>query len=177
MLSPSPKRRIPQALAAVVLILVALTGTTPAAGATTTLALRASWLWPVESPHPIIGPYIAPETPYSSGHRGIDIAAPRGAVVRSPAGGVVHFSGFVVNRTLVSIDHGGGLLSSFEPVLSALTEGTVVVRGQEIGTLQAGHCQAVCLHFGVRLHGAYLSPLNFLGGIERSVLLPTRRLP
>ena len=94
----------------------------------------------------------------------------------APADGVIHFSGFVVDRSLVSIDHGGGLISSFEPVLPSLAEGAIVRRGEQIGTLQSGHCRVPCLHFGVRLHGEYLSPLNFLGGIERSVLLPTRDL-
>lgn len=137
----------------------------------------AAWAWPVDSPHPVVRPFIAPKTTYSAGHRGIDIAAYVGAILRSPADGVIHFSGFVVDRSLVSIDHGGGLISTFEPVFPALAEGTVVHRGEQIGALQSGHCGAPCLHFGVRLNGQYVSPLNYLGGIPHSVLLPTRRIP
>jgi hypothetical protein len=59
-------------------------------------------------------------------------------------------------------------------VTTTLAEGAVVVAGDQIGTVIAGHCSSVCLHFGVRLLGEYLSPLNFLGGIPHSVLLPTR---
>ena len=121
-------------------------------------------------------PFIAPETPYAAGHRGIDVAAPEGAEVRSPADGVIHFSGFVVDRPVLSIDHGGGLVSSFEPVVSELAAGTIVHRGDRIGAVQSGHCGAPCLHLGVRLHGQYVSPLRYLGGIPYSVLLPTRRL-
>ena len=131
----------------------------------------------MDAPHPIVRPFIAPVTPYASGHRGIDIAAAEGTTVRAPASGIVHFSGFVVDRYVVSIDHGRGILSSFEPVLSTLAEGTVVQRGEPIGALQSGHCRAPCLHLGVRVNGMYVSPLNFLGGIPHSVLLPTRALP
>ncbi|WP_443208538.1 hypothetical protein [Salinibacterium sp. PAMC 21357] len=40
--------------------------------------------------------------------------------------------------------------------------------------MQAGHCTRPCLHFGVRVEGEYVSPLNYLSGIPRAVLLPTR---
>lgn len=160
---------------AAALILLALTGATPAAA--TDYTPRFAWAWPVDASREILRPYIAPETPYSAGHRGIDISAPANAIVRSPADGIIHFSGFVVDRYVVSIDHGGGLMSSFEPVLSRLVEGAPVHRGEQIGTLQSGHCRAPCLHVGARLHGQYVSPLNYLGGIERSVLLPTREIP
>jgi murein DD-endopeptidase MepM/ murein hydrolase activator NlpD len=155
---------------------VAFAGAAPTTWAAPAAGTAAVWAWPVEAPHPIVRSFIAPETPYSAGHRGIDINAERGAIVRTPADGVIHFSGFVVNRNLISINHGGGLISSFEPVHSELAEGTVVHRGQPIGTLQSGHCRVTCLHLGARLHGQYISPLNFLGGIPHSVLLPTREI-
>ncbi len=96
----------------------------------------------------------------------------------------MHFVGVVVDRSVISIEHAGGLISSFEPVSSPLAEGVLVHRGEQIGTLraakagapQSGHCGAPCLHFGVRLHGQYVSPLNYLGGIPHSILLPTREI-
>ncbi|MET4782587.1 M23 family metallopeptidase [Glaciihabitans sp. UYNi722] len=159
-------------LFALVLMLVspASPATQPASGAT------ANWQWPVAAPHPIAKPFIAPETKYSAGHRGIDMSAPDGAVVTAPTDGVVSFAGFVVDRPVLSIRHSGGLVSSYEPVATELAEGAVVTRGRPIGVLVAGHCAASCLHFGVRLDGEYVSPLNYLGGIERSILLPTRSL-
>lgn len=136
-------------------------------------AAAALWAWPIAAPHPIARPYLAPATPYASGHRGIDIRAAEGAWVRAPADGVVHFAGVVVDRPVLSIDHGGGVLSSYEPVETGLRTGDVVRRGQVIGTLQPGHCgSGSCLHFGVRIHGAYVSPLLFLGDQPRAVLLP-----
>ena len=79
------------------------------------------------------------------------------------------------NKRVLSIEHAGGVLTSYEPVVSELTRGQAVERGQEIGTAIAGHCASLCLHFGVRVEGLYASPLAWLGGVERAVLLPTRR--
>jgi murein DD-endopeptidase MepM/ murein hydrolase activator NlpD len=141
--------------------------------ATAALAVAALWSWPIAAPHPIARPYLAPATPYASGHRGIDIRAAAGDEVRAPADGIVHFAGIVVDRPVLSIDQGGGVLSSYEPVVTSLQEGDVVRRGQVIGELLPGHCTSgACLHFGVRIHGEYVSPLLFLGGQPRAVLLP-----
>ena len=137
----------------------------------------ASWAWPVPVPHPIERPFIAPESAYGAGHRGIDISSTDEAVIRAPADGVVYFAGMVVDRPVLSIAHAGGLMSSYEPVKSDLPQGTIVRRGDDVGHLLPGHCASVCLHFGVRLYGQYVSPLNYLGGIPHSVLLPTRSLP
>ncbi|MGV8969667.1 MAG: M23 family metallopeptidase [Microbacteriaceae bacterium] len=141
----------------------------------------ASWRWPLPPPHALARVYLAPETPYTAGHRGIDIVAPDAArdplgeiPVTAPASGIVHFVGFVVDRPVVSIDHGSGVLSSFEPVASTLKKGQRVSAGASIGTLLPGHCTTPCLHLGARLNGEYVSPLLFLGGLPRAVLLPTR---
>ena len=134
----------------------------------------ASWAWPVPAPHSIERPFIAPESAYGAGHRGIDISSIDGAVITAPADGVVYFSGVVVDRPVLSIAHADGLVSSYEPVESGLPPGTTVRRGDDVGHLLRGHCASVCLHFGVRLYGQYVSPLNYLGGIPYSVLLPTR---
>ena len=88
----------------------------------------------------------------------------------------MHFAGVVVDRPVLSIDHGGGVISSYEPVLTTLVEGDVVTRGDVIGTVLPGHCASVCVHLGVRVDGQYVSPLRFLGGIPRAILLPTRAL-
>jgi murein DD-endopeptidase MepM/ murein hydrolase activator NlpD len=145
----------------------------PAAGAP--VAMRSpAWSWPVAPPHIVARPYLAPPGPYGAGHRGIDIRAPAGAPVHAPADGVVHFAGVVVDRPVLSIDHGGGVLSSFEPVESTLRAGDVVHRGDVVGVLLAGHCVAPCLHLGERLDGAYVNPLLALGGLEHSVLYPAR---
>lgn len=134
-----------------------------------------AWHWPADGQHIVSRPFIAPATEYAAGHRGIDIATAGHALAADD--GVVHFAGIVVDRPVLSIRHPGGLMSSYEPVTTSLSAGDPVVRGQVVGTVEEGHCASPCLHFGARLHGEYLSPLNFLGGIPRSVLLPTRYPP
>jgi murein DD-endopeptidase MepM/ murein hydrolase activator NlpD len=151
------------------LVLVLLLVASPAAAAPT-----PRWQWPVELPRVISRAYLAPATLYGSGHRGIDIEA-QSSEVYAPADGVVHFAGYVVDRPVLSIEHPGGILSSFEPVTTALTAGDTVHRGELVGTLVDGHCAVIaCLHLGVRVGGEYVSPLLFLGGVPRSVLVPTR---
>lgn len=134
----------------------------------------ALWQWPVDDARRIVRPFIAPATKYSAGHRGVDIGAPPGTTVRAPARGVVHFAGVVVDRPVVSIRHEDGAISSFEPVISDLAEGSPVARGSPIGIAQSGHCATGCIHFGVRVHGEYVSPLLYFDGVPRAVLLPTR---
>lgn len=134
-------------------------------------ALRAgSWSWPLAGAHTISRGYEAPSVFYGAGHRGIDLVADVGEEVLAPADGVVHFVGTVVDRELISLDH-GQFLSTFEPVTSALTEGDRVTRGQVIGTvITSTHC--TCLHMGARQGKDYLSPLAMLASIPASVLLP-----
>jgi murein DD-endopeptidase MepM/ murein hydrolase activator NlpD len=143
------------------------------------VALVGSWQWPVGGPRVVVRPYVAPATPWGAGHRGIDIEVVGGSgsalTIVAPDDGVVHFAGTVVNRPVLSIEHAGGLLSSFEPVNTDLVAGQRVHKGDPIGTLEAGHCAVItCLHFGVRLGGEYVSPLLLLGGVPRAILVPTR---
>jgi murein DD-endopeptidase MepM/ murein hydrolase activator NlpD len=141
----------------------------------TTASATQRWDWPTGGARVILRPFTAPATRYGAGHRGIDIEA-SGPLV-APADGVVHFSGTVVDRAVLSITHTDGYLSSYEPVTTTLVRGDTVRRGQVIGEISAPgstHCRSPCLHFGVRLHGEYLSPLMLLGEVPRSVLLPTR---
>jgi murein DD-endopeptidase MepM/ murein hydrolase activator NlpD len=131
-----------------------------------------AWTWPVVE-HRVVRAYAAPPTPYAAGHRGIDVSAASGTPVSAPADAVVRFSGVVVDRPVVTLDHGDNVLSSYEPVLSTLPVGAVVGRGALIGTVgQGGHCGDQCLHMGVRLDGDYVSPLLFFEPVPPSVLLP-----
>lgn len=130
------------------------------------------WSWPVEGPRAIERGYVAPATPYGRGHRGIDILA--GPTLLAPADGVVRFAGVVVDRPVLAIDHGDGVVSSYEPVAATVSAGERVVRGQPLGAVLDGHCDVRCVHVGVRIDGQYVSPLRFLGGVPPAVLLPTR---
>jgi murein DD-endopeptidase MepM/ murein hydrolase activator NlpD len=115
-------------------------------------------------------------TLFSPGHRGVDLAAEVGAQILAPADGTVFFAGVLAGRPVLSIDHGGGLISSFEPVSSPLRRGQNVRQGEVIGVLAPvpGHCApAGCLHWGVRRAGQYIDPLTLLAGRRGpAVLLP-----
>ncbi|MEO8425020.1 MAG: peptidoglycan DD-metalloendopeptidase family protein, partial [Actinomycetota bacterium] len=122
-----------------------------------------SWTWPVNGP--VTRGFDPPGSPFGAGHRGIDIAAPVGTLVRAPATGVVSFAGNVGGRLFVTIDHGGGLLSTCS-FLSAIFvhKGDLVVQGQGIALSGTGHLGDTTpnVHLGVRLNGEYVDPLDYL---------------
>ena len=133
------------------------------------------WSWPL-SPRPaVLRVFDPPAKPWLSGHRGVDLEAPfDGAPLKSPASGTVSFVGTVVDRPVITIDHGNGLRSSFEPVASSLRAGSAVAEGDVLGQVQTGHCGPAppCLHWGVRRGEDYVNPLAFVMDLRPSVLLP-----
>ncbi|WP_417511564.1 murein hydrolase activator EnvC family protein [Microbacterium sp.] len=160
-----PSRLAPHIAVMMVLLLVLTGAALPDQG--------GDWSWPVEGPRDVISPFRAPAHDYGPGHRGIDLSAATGDAVRAPADGVVAFRGVVVDRPLLTIDHGDGLVSTFEPLESALTPGTVVRAGDEIGAVAAGgHATAGSMHLGVRLNGVYINPMLLFDAVPRAVLLP-----
>lgn len=135
-------------------------------------ASAGEWGWPVH-PFQLVRAFVAPPHPYGSGHRGIDLLPPGGSVVLSPSAGVVAFSGQVAGRGVVTVDHGGGLVSTFEPVDPVVAAGARVERATPLGTPSVGgHAEPGAVHVGVRLDGEYINPLLLLGGVPRAVLLP-----
>lgn len=130
---------------------------------------RASgdWTWPVVGP--VIRGFDPPDSPFGSGHRGIDIAAPVGTAVRAAAAGTVEFAGPVGGRLFVTLNHGAGLESTYSFLDSIdVRRGDVVSQGQTIARSGTGHASEVVthLHFGVKLADAYVDPLEYLGPVE-----------
>jgi murein DD-endopeptidase MepM/ murein hydrolase activator NlpD len=145
-------------------------GITPRAPAGAT----AAWGWPLEPDPAVVGAFRAPPTPWSAGHRGVDLAAAVGQPVLSAGGGRVTFSGMVAGRGVVVVLHPGGLRTTYEPVDARVPTGTLVQTGSPLGVVSAepGHCApATCLHWGLRRDQAYLDPLVLLG-LGPPVLLP-----
>jgi murein DD-endopeptidase MepM/ murein hydrolase activator NlpD len=111
---------------------------------------------------------------YAAGHRGVDLAGANGAVVLAAGDGVVAFAGMVAGRPAVSVDHPGGLRTTYEPVAPSVGAGQALARGSPLGTLLAGHpgCPvSACLHWGLRRGKDYLDPLALLAP-PRVRLLP-----
>lgn len=131
---------------------------------------RASgaWSWPVVGP--VLRAFDPPKTTFGSGHRGIDIACPRGAPIRAVAAGVVTFAGSVGGQRYVTITHTDGTQSTVSWVEAIVVRrDDVVLDGATIATCGTGHVGSTIphVHLGVRTpDGAYVDPLD--------VLLPPR---
>jgi murein DD-endopeptidase MepM/ murein hydrolase activator NlpD len=147
-------------------------GVTPAAAPGTTAP--GTWDWPLAPRPAVLRAFDPPDKPWLSGHRGVDLqAAADGGPVTAPESGTVSFVGVVVDRPVITIDHGNGLRSSFEPVESSLAAGAAVSKGDVVGTVVQGHCASLpCIHWGVRRGEEYLNPLSLVTDLRPSILLP-----
>ncbi|GLZ31312.1 hypothetical protein Lesp02_35000 [Lentzea sp. NBRC 105346] len=118
--------------------------------------------WPLAPPHGVVRSFAAPPSPYGPGHRGVDLLGVVGAPVFASGDGVVVFAGLLVDRSLVSLDH-GSLRTTYEPVTPSVAVHQRVRRGEVIGTLAGGHpgCDS-CLHWGARRGPEYLNPLRLV---------------
>lgn len=106
----------------------------------------------------VVDSFRPPDHIGAPGNRGWEYATDPGTPVRAVAGGVVAFAGQVGGRLHVSIDHAGGLRTSY----SFLAEVTVS-RGQAV---RAGHQVGRAgsrFHFGVRRNGDYIDPATLFG--------------
>lgn len=170
-LSPRERRRTFRHTAALVVFTAAISVlATPVAAST--LPSRGDWIWPVAGAV-VTAEYAQPAHRFGAGHRGIDLRVREIDAVRAPADGRVAYAGDVAGRPVVTIEHGGGLVTTLEPVASRHPVGRIVARGEPVGDLGAGgHAAPGTLHFGVRLDGEYINPLILLGGIPRAILLP-----
>ncbi|MCF3145013.1 murein hydrolase activator EnvC family protein [Streptomyces platensis] len=124
-----------------------------------------------------------PPSPWAAGHRGVDLAASAGSVVRAAAPGRVAYTGTVAGRGVLTVEVSRSgrppLRTTYEPVRSTVRKGQRVRAGQPVAVLQpngAYHCREPCLHWGLRRDKTYLDPLSLL---PRSMLRggPSRLLP
>lgn len=138
----------------------------PVAAGRSAPAPVTGFVLPVPPPPLILTPFAPPANPYGAGHRGVDLAAAANSVVVSAGPGTVVFAAELAGRGVISIQHAGGLRTTYEPVTASVPAGSIVVTGQQIGLLQPGHpgcVPAVCLHWGARLTDKlYLDPMALL---------------
>lgn len=145
------------------LVVVALTVAAPAR------AQDGRLQWPLRPSAAVTRGFDAPAPNWTRGHRGVDLAGSTGQTVYASAGGTVVFAGELAGRPLVSVQHPGGLRTSYEPVRPAVRAGQRVAAGTALGVLLDGHAgcpMPACLHWGAMWGPAsradYVDPLGLL---------------
>ncbi|WP_433612007.1 M23 family metallopeptidase [Prescottella agglutinans] len=121
-----------------------------------------SFDWPLRPRPRVVRAFEKPAQNWLPGHRGVDLAAAPGQSVLAAGTGTVVFAGTIAGKPVVSVDHPGGLRTTYEPVEAAVTAGRQVDRGTILGTVVPGHPEcaaAACLHWGLRRGRVYLDPL------------------
>lgn len=130
---------------------------------------------------PVLRHFEPPESPRGPGHRGIDLGASPGTLVRAAADGVVSFAGAVGGALFVSIEHPGGVRTTYSFLSAVLVRrGAAVGQGDPIARTGAGHPGAAepHLHFGMRAGDEYRDPDPALvAGFRRNLWRVVRLSP
>lgn len=106
----------------------------------------------------VIDGFRAPACQRCAGHRGVTIATTTGTPVRAVTAGVIVFVGQVARVLYVVQDIGRGARVTYGRLgNSTVVFGSTVAAGETIG-VSSGQ-----LYLGVRVHGLYVNPLQFLG--------------
>lgn len=108
-------------------------------------------------------------------HRGVDVSAPLGTRIVSPADGRVNFVGWRLGYGLtIEIAHSGNIITRYAHCrTSRVREGQVVSAGQMIATVgSTGLSTGPHVHFEVLNRGLSVDPIKFLASTRASGLRP-----
>ena len=111
------------------------------------------------------GPRMSPYAGRIKMHEGLDIGAPIGTSIVSPADGIVTFSGPKPGfGNFVQIDHGYGVETIFGHASSlSVKKGQKVARGDKIATVgNTGYSTGPHVHYEVRVNGTPVDPLYYV---------------
>lgn len=133
---------------------------------------QPAWAWvdpAAGTPHPreVARPASIPEQNWKPGHRGVDLPLRIGAPVLAAGDGTIAFAGSVAGAPVVTIDHAGGVRTTYQPVRTNLQVGEKVREGDVIGVLARASTRFAGEHEGLHwgaLTGpdTYIDPLRLL---------------
>lgn len=124
----------------------------------------------------VIAPWDAPEDrPFAAGHRGIDVAAPTGTLVRTSAPGVVSFAGTVAGNQTVTVEHADGVRTSYSYLGTIVPRrGDALASGDVVGTVGTGHPDEAFpphVHLAARRGDVYFDPVTLYVGTSAADLI------
>ncbi|AWE42668.1 MULTISPECIES: M23 family metallopeptidase [unclassified Actinobaculum] len=130
----------------------------------TTERAETAYDWPSGHEVPVLRAFSPPAQRWLSGHRGVDLALNEGDTVYAAGAGSVVYAGRLNDRNVISIEHSGGLRTTYEPVAPTVKRGDHVECGDPIGTVEGTHCGPfACLHWGAKYSDdRYIDPLSLL---------------
>jgi len=128
---------------------------------------RPGYGWPLRGTPAVERAFDPPRSAWGAGHRGVDLRAAAGQRVLAAGAGRVSYAGLLAGRGVITVQHAGGLRTTYEPVTPSVRVGVWVSLGAVLGQVADGHesCRrASCLHWGLRRGKAYLDPLALVRG-------------
>jgi murein DD-endopeptidase MepM/ murein hydrolase activator NlpD len=145
------------------------------AGSLASATPALAWTWPVDGS--VVRGFVFGSDPYAAGqHRGVDIDAKVGSVVRAPIGGLVTFRGFVPSGglTLTLATQDGYSVTLQQLMAIEVAKGAAVLEGAVIGVVASSSDATTTephVHLGVRVatdpHG-YVDPVLLLEDATRA---------
>lgn len=179
--STRPLRLAVVVLVVLALLLPALTGLPVASGAPgEPQGPDPVGVWPLDPEPDVVAAFDPPDSPYGSGHRGVDLGGVAGQRVRAALAGRVSYAGPLAGRGVVVVDH-GATRTTYQPVTASVSVGDLVPGGGVLGALElpGSHCfPRACLHWGwIEGASTYLDPLRLVDAGPVRLLPLWRDLP
>lgn len=108
----------------------------------------------------------APSSTWGPGHRGVDYEVPQGTLIRAAAPGTVVFAGRTPGGLAVTVAHSGGVETTYSSLSeTAVGRGDTVRQGTWVGRAGSAHEGVAGLHFGVKIHDAYVDPSDYFADV------------